>query len=50
MSVGREREETVIGEFSAGAVRHGDGLVVLGEPGVGELLQAASRQPRGGSS
>jgi hypothetical protein len=50
MFLGPEREETVIGEFIAGAVRHGDGLVVLGDPGVGELLHAASRQPRGGSS
>lgn len=33
MFVRRERGEVAIGEFIAGAVRHGDGLVVLGEPG-----------------
>jgi hypothetical protein len=48
--VGREREGAAIGKFIASAVRYGDGIVVLGDPGVGELLQAASRQPRGGSS
>jgi hypothetical protein len=50
MFVGREREEATIGEFIAAGVTHGDSLVVLGEHGVGELLQAASRQPRGGLS
>ena len=50
MFVGREREEAAIGVFIAGAVRQGNRVVVLGDPGRSELLQAASRQPRGGSS
>jgi hypothetical protein len=33
-SSGREPEKAAIGEFIAGAVRPGDGLVVLGGPGV----------------
>jgi hypothetical protein len=36
MFVGREREEAAIGEFIAGAARHADALVVLGDPGIGK--------------